>query len=259
MPPRVAYAQCGQATLKALERDKMSPQTYAMMAILWANEYEWEGAELAFRRALELSPEWAEAFYFYSLFYLLPTRHLDEAAEWMRKAIELDPLSPPLRSGLGAVYVCMRQYERAIEQLHTALELDPHHSEAQMLLGYSYVLVGKLDEGIRACEIAAPLGGRHPMSLAYLGAAYAAAGRTGEAQKLVEGLRELARKVYVPGLAFAFVYSGLGEIDKALDWLEKAIQERDAIVAVYHLSPIFDPLRSHPRYRELLRQMDLKP
>jgi TolB-like protein/Tfp pilus assembly protein PilF len=259
MAPRVAYAQCGLATQKALERDKTVPQACALMAVLWANEYEWEGAELAFRGALELSPESAELFYFYSLFCLLPKHQPDEAIGWMRKGIERDPLSPTLRSGLGVIHVCMRQYDRAIEQFQRVLELDPHHPQAQAVLGYCYVLVGKLDEGIRACEMAAPPAERHPMSLAYLGAAYASAGRTGEARKLVEELRELAGKVYVPGLAFAFIYSALAEIDKALDWLEKAIEERDAIVAVYHRCPILDPLRSHPRYRALLRNMNLEP
>jgi tetratricopeptide (TPR) repeat protein len=177
----------------------------------------------------------------------------------MPKALELDPLSPILRFGLGSTYYRMGQYDRSIEQFHRALELNPHFPMAQMFLGLSHIATGKLVEGIRACEMATSLWGRHSMSLGFLGAAYASAGRISEAQKIVEELQGIAEKAYVPGTYFTFIYSGLGEIDKALDWFEKSIEEHDPTIAVQHVSHFFDPLRSHPRYHALLRKMNLEP
>jgi serine/threonine-protein kinase len=259
MPPKPAKAKCRQATLKALELDKMLPEAHAMMATLQANEYEWKEAELGFRRALELGPESAEVFQLYWTFYLVPMRRWDESIELVRKAIEMDPLSPARQASLGYLYYNMRQYDGAIDQLRKALDLNPHYTFAQMLLGYCYILTGKLDEGIRVCEMAEQLWGRNPPSLGFLGGAYTSAGRIGEAQRLLGELQELAEKAYVPGSYFALIYSGLGEIDKALDWFEKAIEERDVTITAYYVMPMFDPLRSHPRYHALLRKMNLEP
>ncbi len=256
---KIANAQCRKATLKALELDKMLPQAHAMLAVLRTSEFEWKEAELSFRRALELGPESADSIDFYILFCLMPMRRLDEAIEWAKKAIDLDPLSPLLRTRFGAIYLLMRQYDRAIEQIHKALELSPQYPTAHMFLGCVYALIGRFDEGIRACELAASLMGRHPQSLGFLGAVCALGGRRGEAQKLVGELQGLAERAHVPAISFAFIYSGLGEIDKALDWIEKAIEERDAMIALSAVNVIFDPLRSHPRYHALLRKMNLEP
>jgi eukaryotic-like serine/threonine-protein kinase len=258
MPPKVASAQCRKATMRALDLDATLPQAHAMMGVLWANEYEWQEAELEFRRAQQLGPESVEGFGFYSGFYLVPKGRFDEAIEWMQKAIELNPLAVPLQTGLGITYGAMRQYERAIGQLRKGLELDPHNPWAQMNLGYYYVLTGKLDEGVRTCEMAAQFWGRNPLSLALLGAAYAAAGRIAEAQKLFRELQALAVTSYVPAIALGLIHSCLGEIDKAVDCFEKAIEERDATIASLHVLPFFDSIYSHPRYHALLRKMNLE-
>jgi serine/threonine-protein kinase len=256
-PPKQSYEQCRQATLRALELDEMLPQAHAMMAQLRANGCEWKAAELEFRRALELGPESAEVFFFYSFSYLVPMQRLDEALEWMRRAIELDPLSPSLRNGLGIIYTLMRQYDSAIDQLRKALELSPQHALVMSNLGACYALTGKVDEEIRVREMSVQLL-RNPMSLASLGAAYASAGKVGEAQKYVKELQELAEKAYVPCFAFAVIYLGLGEIDKAFDYFERAIEERDAMAISGTAHPSLDPLRSHPRYQALLRKMNLE-
>jgi serine/threonine protein kinase/tetratricopeptide (TPR) repeat protein len=259
MPPKEANVQCRQATLKALELDEMLPQAHAMRAVLLANEYKWKEAELAFRRALELGPESGEAFLFYSAFYLVPMRRLDEAIEWMRKAVDLDPLSPYRQTYLGFFYAYTRQYDRAIEQARKALELDPHNLQAQVHLAMYYMLTGRFDEGVRAAENSVEPAKGFPFLLGVLGCGYALSGRIDEANKLIEELQGNAEKAYFPSVVFAFIYSGLGEIDKALDCLEKAIKEQDATVTVAFGNPLFDPLRSHPRYHALLRKMNLAP
>jgi serine/threonine-protein kinase len=259
MLPKTANTQCHHAALRALELDDTLPQAHAMMAVLRANEYKWKESELAFHRALELGPESAEIFHFYSLFYLVPMRRWDEALECIRKAIELDPLSMPYQSALGGLYFGKRQFDRAIEQFRKALEVSPHYPPVQIYLGLCYVLTGNADEGIQTCETAAKLWGRHPISLAFLGTAYALARRTSEAWRILEDLQRLAKKGYVPSAAFTIIYSSLGEVDKAIDWFEKGIEESETSIATYTFIFAFDPLRSHPRYHALLRKMNLEP
>jgi tetratricopeptide (TPR) repeat protein len=126
-------------------------------------------------------------------------------------------------------------------------------------LGQTYIRIGKYDEVIRAWETAAQLLGHSPFALGCLGCAYAAVGRIGEAMRLLEELQDLARKTYVSPWSFGAIYYGLREIDRAFDWFEKAVDERDGAMFHFHIDPAFDRLRSHPRYPALLRKMNLEP
>ena len=191
--------------------------------------------------------------------YLVPMRRLDEAVVAMRRALELDPVSALLQRNLGFVYFVARQYERAIEQFRNALELDPQFPMAHLFLGLIYIESARLDEGIRALETAADLEGRSPSVLGNLGAAYARAGRISEARKFLDLLQDLAQKAYVPPYSFARIHLALGETDKGFDWLEKAVDEQDYKATLLLVGPLSDPLRSHPRYRALLRKMNLEP
>ncbi len=255
MPPKEARAQCNRAVLQALRADSMLPEAHAMRATLLANEYRWKEAELEFHRAQELGPESAETLGLYCLIYLSAMRRWDEAIECARKTVELDPLSPFRHFEAAYLYFLMRRYDSAIEYCLKSLEIDPHHPVAHMYLGLSYVQTGKPDEGISACEMATSLVGRHPLSMALLGAAYSFVGRIVEAQNIVDELRELAEKAYVPSFAFAIIYSSMGELEKALDWFEKSVNEQ---AVLSHLFPSLDPLRSHPRFHALLRKMNLE-
>jgi hypothetical protein len=100
--------------------------------------------------------------------------------------------------------------------------------------------------------------GRSPIFLAVLGYAYGRAGRTGEARKILAEFDGIAQKAHVPSLSFAEVFSGLGDIDKCLDWLERAVEEGDSLACLVAFNPIFAPIRSHPRYQTLLRKMNLE-
>jgi tetratricopeptide (TPR) repeat protein len=164
-----------------------------------------------------------------------------------------------LQLSVAGIYAAMRQFDRAVEHTRKALELNPNYPAAQLYLGVYQTLMGKLDEGIRACEMAALLLGRHPLSLATLGLAYASAGRTSDVQKLAEELRGLAEKTYVANIYFAVICLSLGEIEKGLDWAEKAVDEYETTIAFFLCLWVFDPVRSHPRYRALLRKMNLEP
>jgi tetratricopeptide (TPR) repeat protein len=185
-------------------------------------------------------------------------KRLDEAVTAYLRAVEMDPLSPFLQSGLGYNYCLKREWNRAIKQCRNALELDPQ-CWAYLPLGSCYFHMGKQEDAIRAMETQAQILGRSSFALGGLGWAYALTGRTGEALKLLEELRERAQMQYVPSWSLASIYSGLGEMDKAFDWFEKAVDEHDPLMLHFHVHPNYDALHTHPRYKELMRKMNLEP
>jgi TolB-like protein/Tfp pilus assembly protein PilF len=258
LPPKAANAQADEATRKALQLDDLLAEAHAMMAALRAGEFDWKGAELEFSRALELDPQSEDVLRWYDHYYLGPMKRVDDAVTAFLRAVERDPLSPFLQSGLGYNYCLKREWNRAIEQCHNALELDPQ-CWAHILLGSCYFHIGKHDDAIRAMETQAQVLGRSSFALGNLGWAYASTGRTAEAQKLLEELRERAQQQYTPSWSFAVIYSGLGEMDNAFDWFEKAVEEHDPLMLHFHVHPNYDPLHTHPRYQALLRKMNLEP
>jgi serine/threonine protein kinase/Tfp pilus assembly protein PilF len=259
MPTKEAYAQSRLAAQKALDLDEMLAEAHAMIAVFRANEYDWKGAEREFRRALELDPESEDSLSNFDYYYLVPMCRLDEAVATSRRALQLNPLSPFLQWRLGVRYYYSRQWDLATEQFQSALDLDPQYYLAHAFLCFTYIQTGKLEEAIQAVEMWGQIVGRDPGSLSLLGAACARAGRLGEVQGLLKELQQVAQKAYESPVPFVWIYTGLREIDKALDWLEKAIDERDGLVLHCHIDPFYDPLRSHPRYPALLRKMNLQP
>jgi eukaryotic-like serine/threonine-protein kinase len=256
---RAARAQSRQAALKALELDEMLPEAHAMAGVLRAAEFDWAGAEPEFRRALELGPELSDVWWQYSFFYLVPLRRLEESFAAQRRALELDPLSPSMHNLLGTQYFLMRQHDRAIEQYRNLLELDPNYHLAHLMLSLNFIQIGKLDEAVREMETATKSIGFIPLVAAGQSAVYAAAGRKDEARKVLDELRQFSLKASVPAYCFAVIYLALGEIDQSFDWLEKAVEERDANMLIHVASPVSDPLRPHPRWKALMRKMNLEP
>ena len=257
MLPEMANSKSTQAVLKALDLDEMLPEAHAIMAVLHAGTYKWKESEREFSRALELDSKSEEAMAYYSLFYLVPMGRLHEAIAISQQALEFNPLSPFLQSMLATLYFMAQQYDRAIEQSRNALELDPYHYQAHLVLGQSYIETGKLEEGIRAHETVVQQ--RAPsFSFGNLGWAYGRSGRIAEAQRILEQLQALAEKAYVLPSSVAKTYLGLGDIENALVWLERAIDERDGAIFMFWSGPVCDRLRSHPRYHALLRKMNLE-
>jgi len=244
-----------------LELDERLPEAYSMIAVLRAGDYDWKGAEREFRRALALNPESWEVLVQYSFWYLLPMRRLDDALATWQKALELDPLSPFLLTRLAFGYYLTRQWDRAIEQVHKTLEIDPHYAMAYLIFALICVEAGKLDDVIRTAERIGELAGLDSAGLGIQSLAHARAGRTEEARKLLADSQELAhaKNQHIPPIAIALVYFELGEKDKGFDWLEKAVEERDGMILGLHAGPLFDPIRSDPRFHALLRKMNLEP
>jgi serine/threonine protein kinase/Tfp pilus assembly protein PilF len=256
MPLKATTAQANQAIEKALELDDHLAEAHAVVGMLRARHFDWREAERSFRRAMELDPRSQDTWQAYSLFYLVPLGRINEAIAASKKALKLDPLSPHLLHQLGLRYYLNRQYDLAIEHQRNALELDPNYSWAHISQGGNYIETGELDKAIQALESGVRILGRTPYGLSWLGFAYARAGQIDKAKKFLAELQGLAQKEYVIPSSFALIYLGLGEIDQAFDWMEKGVDELDQTV-IGNVSPILDPLRSHPRFKILLRKMNL--
>ncbi len=158
---------------------------------------------------------------------------------------------------MGTTFYSARQYDQAIEQERKTLELDPNFIPALDTLGMAYVQKSMYREGMAEFEKALVISPGNTLALSGLGYAYAVAGRRGEAQKVLDQLNALSKVRYVPAVHRATIYVGLAEKDKAFEWLERACEER--FVVPIKVDPAFDPLRSDPRFADLLRRMNLQP
>jgi serine/threonine-protein kinase len=245
------------AALKALELDDSLGEAHASLGVLYLDELDWDAAEREFRRALELNPGYATAHQFYGE-YLSDRGRFEEAIRELKAAERLDPLSLIVRSHGGRTLYHARQYDRAIEQLRGVLAENADFSVANVYLGMAYLQKHMFGEAITTLEKYATLS-KTSESLGFLGHAYGVAGRRAAALQILERLNALPKTADFSPFAIALVYTGLGEQDRALDWLDRAVRERSIGVGGIGSDPIFDPLRSNSRFAELLRRIGLSP
>jgi DNA-binding winged helix-turn-helix (wHTH) protein/TolB-like protein/Tfp pilus assembly protein PilF len=253
--------------VKALELDDTLAEAHASLAFnfKFCAEWDWAGAEQEFKRAIELNPNSTTAHDWYA-YYLAARGRLDEAIAEVNQAHALDPLSVIINTDVGEFFYYARQYDRAIAAYRQALELDPNFGVARYLLGYAYEQKGMYEQAIAEFQKAIPLleDEYYGKSLTgWLGHCYAVSGKRDEAVKILDELRELAKKpgVRVYGLAFqiASIYTGLGDKDRAFEWLEKEYAGHDYNLIQVTMDPRNDSLRSDPRFTDLLRRMRLSP
>ena len=249
------------AALKALQIDDTLAEAHVSLGGHKFYNFDWVGAEKEFKRALELDPNSSQANEAYSI-YLRTVRGADEGLPYAIRARELD--SMPDRGEAAFPYFLARQYDKAIELYRKGLE-KKDNAHAHILLGEAYVAKGMPAEGVAEMQKGMVLDAtlaktperwdRYPL-LAY---AYAVAGRRDEALKILDEQQRLAKQRYVSPYNFAIIYTGLGDKDRAFEWLTKCVEQRTLIIFHLKSRPLFDPLRSDPRYRDLLRRMNLEP
>jgi adenylate cyclase len=255
MPPNEAFGRAKAAVVRALELDPELAEAHAALGHLkYACDYDWAGAEAELKRAIELNPNSGNAYDFYGLMLAALERY-DEALEMQRRAHELDPLAH--RMDIVTTLLRAGRYDEALRAITRVLEVEPHFPLAHATLGWVHLLSGRPDEGIAELEQAVSLAAEHTLYLAQLGQAYARVGRTGDAREVLRRLEELSRQRYVSPYHMAYVHTGLGEHEQAMDWLERAYEERAGGVFGMKGSFLFAPLRSHPRFRALLGKMNL--
>jgi TolB-like protein/DNA-binding winged helix-turn-helix (wHTH) protein/Flp pilus assembly protein TadD len=259
--PKEAYPMAKEAALKSLEIDGTLPEAHTSLARIKAEyDWDWSGAEREFQRAIELNPSYATAYQWHGS-VLATMGRPEEAMANYRRALELDPLSPIINAALGQAFYYTRQYDRAIEQLQKTLELDPNLGVARAFLALAYLQKSVNEEAIAEFEKQVVTSHGHVWALADLGYAYGVAGRRTEAQKLLDQVNQLSTQEFVPADAMGHIYVGLGEKGKAFEWLEKGYERRSLGLAGVDLKvdPLWDPLRSDPRFADLLRRMNLQP
>ncbi|MEK6324039.1 MAG: protein kinase [Acidobacteriota bacterium] len=254
LPPKEGYPRASAAAMKALElNDELAEAHTSLGTVKFFYDWNWSGAEREFRRAIEINQSYPDAHQMYS-YYLSAMGRFDEALAEMRRAQELDPLSLVKIAGIGEVLFYKRQYDQAIEQYQKALEMDPNSGFAHWAIGNVYVQKGMYKEAISEYQRSIPLSGDSPDEPASLGYAYALSGKRREAQQVIDELKERSKRRHISPAIIAFIYMGLGEKDQAFAWLDKAYEERDSILVLLKVEPMFDSLRSDSRFAALLRR-----
>jgi TolB-like protein/DNA-binding winged helix-turn-helix (wHTH) protein/Flp pilus assembly protein TadD len=256
VPPLQFKAQERSAILKALSLDDSLAEAHTSLAHAQEMEdWDFTAAEKEYRRAVDLNPSYALAHQWLGNDLAIRGRSA-EALEESRKAMALDPLSALYRASYAHRIAYAGRFDEAADTCRKALELDANYPTANMYLGQIEEYRGRHQAAIsrfrKAYEVSAT-----PLHLANLGHAYARSGNRSEALKVLLQLRGLSKTRYVSPYAYALVYIGLADKEKAFEWLQRAVTERSQWVTTLKVDPIFDDLRGDSRFVSLLRQIGL--
>jgi len=256
LPPNEVMPKAKAAAQKAIEIDESLAEPHVSLAhVRYYYDRDWAAAEREFKRAIELNPNYPQAHHWYAI-YLMWSGRTNEGLAEIRRAQELDPLSLPINMTVGWLLCDAQRIDEGIDQLRKTLEMDPAFVVAHVRLGYCYERKGAYDGAIAESQRIFDLGAKS-LGIAGLGRAYAMAGKRNEAQKELAELQELSKQRYVsPGL-FALIYAAVGDKDQAFAWLEKAVAEHDLFTARLKVDQRFDPLRSDPRFADLVKRVGL--
>jgi serine/threonine-protein kinase len=253
--PDVAYRRGKEAALKALDLDSELGEAHCVLAVVrFLSDFDWAGAELEFKRALELTPGNADTYDLYGRLCSALERY-DEAIAMQKRAQELDPLAH--RADVATAFLRAGLYDEAQRIAARAIELDPHYARGHATLAWAFVKKGLYDEGLAHLQTAVSLSPGDTLWLGQLGQVWGLAGDVAKAREVLRQLEELSHHRYVSPYHLAYVYTGLGERDRAIDFLEQAFESRAGAVYGIKGSFLFTSLHSHPRFTALLRKMNL--
>jgi TolB-like protein/DNA-binding winged helix-turn-helix (wHTH) protein/Flp pilus assembly protein TadD len=255
MTPKEALPKAKAAALKALELDSALGEAHTSLAVcLDGFDWDFDTAEKEFQRAIELNPGYATAHHWYA-WHLSHIGRNKEAIAEMRKAEDLDPLSLIIKTELAELLVLAHSYDESIRQSRKTIEMDPNFALAHNQLGQAYFQKQMYEPAIAELEKSVQLSGGSPACIANLARAYAASGRRSEAEMLLSDLKKRSSPSASLASQIAIVYAALGDRDQAMNWLEKGYEERFNPGVL--LRPGLDPLRSDPRFQNLLHRVGL--
>ncbi len=253
--PDEAYTRAKAASARALALDSGLGEAHCMLAFIKAVcDFDWAGAEAEFKRALELTPNSADTYDLYGRMCLALERN-GEALAMEQRAQELDPLAH--RADVARALLRAGRNDEALEAATRAIELDPHYARGHATLGWAYLKKGIVERGVAELETAVSLSPGDTLWLAQLGEAYGIVGNVAGARDVLRQLEELSRRRFVSPYHMALVYTGLGEQETAIDWLERAYEGRSGPVYSIKGSFLFTSLHGHPRFTALLKKMNL--
>jgi TolB-like protein/Flp pilus assembly protein TadD len=247
-------------TQKALALDPQSSQAHVSLAfILSTFEWKWSEADAFYRRSIALNPGFSRARLWYATDYLAMLGRFDEAIEEAETALHMDPLSPLVLEGCAYVHILSRDYKTALRLCRQLAELDPVFWKAYSSMGRVLSFLGRYDEAIACMERARALAGDVPSILAATAQTLGTAGFQGEARTLLDQLHEIHHNRWVPSSCFAIACIGLGDYPAALTHLETACEKREQAVSCMKVHPLYDPLRSEPRFQRMLERIGFLP
>ena len=257
LPPKDAFPKARMAAIEALRLDPDLGEAHTpMAAVLWLHDWQWPEAKMEFKRSLALNPANPTASHWYAECLMTMGCH-EEAIARMKNSQELDPLSLIINVAIGWSFYMARRYDDAIEQLRRTVELDPNYPVTYWILGLLLRKMGRYELAITEGEKGVKLSGGSSLMSAAVAQTFATAGRRKKAIQILDDLTELAKQKYVASYFFAGIHIGLGEDDRAIEYLEKSYEEHSHWLIYLHLDPSMDGLRSNPRFQELLRRVGL--
>ncbi len=256
-PPKEIMPKAKEAALTAVRLDPSLAEAHTSLAnIRLFYDWDWEAAKREFEKAIELNPNYATAHHWFANYFVVVGK-LNEARKEIKKALDLDPNSLVINTDVGWIYQHSRKYDEAIAQIQSTLKLEPNFIQAHLALGFAYCLQNKHEEAIQSFQTARKLSNGYPLSIAALSYALAISEQESQSLELLDQLNEISMEQYIPALYFALIHMGLGNNDRAFEWIDKAIQERSAYLAYFAVDPKLDRLRSNPRFSEVIRRIGL--
>ncbi len=257
LSPKEAIPKSKEAALKALEIDVTLEDAHTILAYGKLHfDWQWAEAEQGFKHTLKLNPNYGRGHHQYSHYLTAMGKTEDSLVESLR-ALELERLSLEMNTHLIWHYYCAHQYDDAIAHSMKTIEIEPNFWFTHLLLAQSYAQKGMYQESITSAQKAIDLSTRMSDRLGTLGYAYAVIGRSEDAEKIIVELSELSKQRYVNPYFTAVIYAGLGKKDLALDWLDKAYEERSEPLVYLKSEPIFDLLREEPQFLDLMKRIGL--
>jgi tetratricopeptide (TPR) repeat protein len=256
-PMREAYLQARDAALKALALDEQLGEAHSSLAVI-ATEYywDWDAADRHYQRAIELNPNDEAALRHYSFHLACMGRH-EESIAFVERSRRLNPVSPIAQFQVAMNLYLARRYDEAMAEATATLDLTPGFGAAHILLGRVYVAQGMLDRAVGELERAHALMGPRADVMTPHAYVLARSGRHSEARAMLERLRDISQPRDIAPIRVAFLHIGLGEIDRAFEWLDKAVDARDWQLALLNVEPAFDTLRSDQRFAALVERVGL--
>lgn len=258
--PRKTIPVAEDAAHLALTIDPTLAEPHAALGCMHAiYDWDWKAAEIDFQRSVALNPGYATAPHWYAMQVLAPTGRFDEALDQLRRAGQLDPITPAIAASPGAVLYAARRFEESVKWHEQALRSESRFFPLQHFLGQSLIQLGEKLRAINAFEKALAMSGGSIEVIASLAHAHAVNGDTVRAKQLLDELERTAKERYVSPYLTAVVYMGLGDRDRTLSLLEEGLETRAALMSWLGVRPIFDQLRGEPRFKRILGSLNLDP
>jgi serine/threonine-protein kinase len=256
LPAKDAMPKAREAAQKALKLDSDLAEAYVSLGLV-ALSYDWDrkATKKYFEKALELNPNSASAYQWFEFYWTYMMGDLDTATVQLEKALELDPLNFLIKIRLGFMDIFGGDYESAISKFEALYDFEPNYLLLYLSFATAYALKGDFDEAEAYGKKMLAAGPRAVAAVGNMGWFYAMAGKKEQAYELLFELEERSKKGYVSSFWTALIYLALGEIEKSFAWFEKAYEERDGNMIYLTVVPIFGPVKSDPRYKQLLLKM----